>query len=281
MSVLSRPMVATDALVLRAWPTGETSVVASLLTAGHGFLRVIAKGARAGASALRPLVQPGRLVAVECGLDPARELQYLRGGSALLDPLAIGNSLERTAYLLAGMELIDRCRPAAGPDEALFGLCRRFVQMLSCAPAEAAARLYFGLELGLLSVHGFAPTLEACAVCGVGVPLAEDPGVVFSAGAGGVVCPACAAGAPGDGRWSVCAGTVALLKALEADPQPRTADGGASRNDREAGILLHRFLGYHLPGYRLPAGLDLLRAGRRPAAAGAAAQKGDAWSTRR
>jgi len=29
---------------------------------------------------------------------------------------------------------------------------------------------------------------------------------------------------------------------------------------REVGALLHRFLGYHLPGYRLPAALDLLRA---------------------
>jgi hypothetical protein len=31
---------------------------------------------------------------------------------------------------------------------------------------------------------------------------------------------------------------------------------------RELGSLLHRFLGYHLPGYRLPAALDLLRAGK-------------------
>ena len=29
---------------------------------------------------------------------------------------------------------------------------------------------------------------------------------------------------------------------------------------RELGALLHRFLGYHLPGYRLPAALELLRA---------------------
>ena len=31
---------------------------------------------------------------------------------------------------------------------------------------------------------------------------------------------------------------------------------------REVGGALHRFLGYHLPGYRLPTALDLLRAGK-------------------
>ena len=33
---------------------------------------------------------------------------------------------------------------------------------------------------------------------------------------------------------------------------------------RDWGVMLHRFLEYHLPGYRLPAALDLLRT-RRPA----------------
>lgn len=90
MSVLTKPSAASDALVLRAWPCGETSVIASLLTRELGFVKVLAKAARRPRSRLRPLVEPGRLLNVEFGLDPARELQYLRGGSVLLDPLAEG-----------------------------------------------------------------------------------------------------------------------------------------------------------------------------------------------
>ena len=46
MSVLSRPVAGTDALVLRAWPCGETSAVVSLLTRDEGFVKVLAKAAR-------------------------------------------------------------------------------------------------------------------------------------------------------------------------------------------------------------------------------------------
>jgi len=261
VSVLPRPVAATDALVLRAWPAGETSVVASLLTERHGYLRVIAKGARAAASAVRPLVQPGRLVAVECGLDAARELQYLRGGAVLLDPLADGNSLERTAFLLGAVELLDRCRPAGDQEAALFPLCRDFAQMLSCAAPEACGRLYYALELGLLALHGLAPELVCCAACGSD-PHAGPGAAAFSPAAGGVVCAGCARrGRVGDARF-VSPPALALLRTLAPGLAGAVAACAGGWVAREAGVLLHRFLDYHLPGYRLPAGFDLLRAGR-------------------
>ena len=55
MGVMSRPAASTEALVLRAWPCGETSAVVSLLTRDHGYVKVIAKAARSGRSRLRPL----------------------------------------------------------------------------------------------------------------------------------------------------------------------------------------------------------------------------------
>ncbi|NCQ33592.1 hypothetical protein GW813_00675, partial [bacterium] len=70
MSVLPRPVACTDALVLRSWPCGETSAIASYLTRDHGYVKVIAKAARRPRSQLRPLVEPGRLIGVEFGLDP-------------------------------------------------------------------------------------------------------------------------------------------------------------------------------------------------------------------
>jgi DNA repair protein RecO len=261
LSLLPQPAVATDAVVLKTWPTGETSVVASLLTAQCGYLRVIAKGARLAVSALRPLVQPGRLVAIECGHTPGRELQFLRGGSVLLDPLAELNSLERTAHLLAAVELIERCRPAEESAAALCELCRDFLGMLSSAPPGRCAALFYAFELGLLRLHGLLPVLDECAVCGAPLLLPGAAGARFSPAAGGAVCGRCAAGGKAeDGRPLAEESLAALRFCAAAGGQP--AEAASPWALREVGIALHRFLAYHLPGYRLPAGLDLLRAGR-------------------
>lgn len=263
MGILSQPATASDAVVLRTWPSGETSVVASLLTERHGYVRVIAKGARSARSALRPLVQPGRLAALEFGLDPRRDLQYLRGGQLVLDPLAAANSLERTAFLLAAVEIVDRCRPSGAREERLFDLCRRFLQVLSCAAPGGEASLFYAFELALLDLQGLAPVLDSCAGCGAGMPSRGGVGLDFSPEAGGAVCPDCAAaGAGRDGRrlGRDVLGIMRALARADALAKPPEPD---RRQAREVGILLHGFLTYHLPEYRLPAGLDLLRAPRR------------------
>jgi DNA repair protein RecO (recombination protein O) len=267
MSLLPQPVASSDALVLRTWPTGETSIIASLLTRDCGYVRVIAKSARGPRSVLRPLVQPGRLVNLEFTQVSGRDLQYLRGGSLLLDPLARAESLEKNAYLLAAVELVDRCRPAESREEGLFALCEDFLRMLCCAPAGGEAGLFYSFELALLARHGVAPALESCAACGA--PLAAEEGeVLFSPAAGGVICRRCRAAREGEAGRSIDREVWRALRELAA----RRPDGPAPAPlprpvERELGILLHRFLGYHLPGYRLPAALDLLR----PPAAGPAA----------
>jgi DNA repair protein RecO (recombination protein O) len=275
MSLLPQPVVSSDALVLRTWDTGETSVIASLLTAGHGYVRVIAKSARRPRSALRPLVQPGRLVNLEFGLVAGRELQYLRGGGVLLDPLARAGSLEKSAYLLAAVELVDRCRLAGTGGTGLFALCEGFVRMLSCAPPGGEAGLFYALELALLARQGVAPSLNACAACGAALP-PEAAGLRFSPALGGAVCRTCGGLREGDAGRRLRPESWRALRELAgrgpAVPPPAPSPRPVAR---DVGILLHHFLGYHLPGYRLPAALDLLRRPyARPAPPAAAAREG-------
>ncbi len=275
MGVVTRPAAATDALVLRAWPCGETSAVASLLTRDHGYVKVIAKAARRPLSTLRPLVEPGRLVAVEFSLDPARELQYLRGGGVELDPLGGEPTLERSAYLLGALELVDRCRPASAlardesAETGLFAVCDAFLRMLSSPAGPDPALAFFAFEWELLDRHGLAPELAHCSACGLAAAEVAPATRRFSAAEGGLMCGACARGGADEGCRPLGDEALALLAALStaglaaaADPAPVTP---AVR--REVGGHLHRFLGYHLPGYRLPGALDLLRAAR-PAAIG-------------
>ncbi len=262
MSVLPRPAASGRGLVLRTWPTGETSVVASVLTAEHGLVRLMAKGARQTRSRLRSLVQPGRLADLEYSLDPDRELQYLRGGSLALDPLATATTLERTAYLLAALEIVDRCRPGHGHETGLFTLCQEYVQVLSCADAGIEAALYYAFEVALLDLQGVRPLLEDCTQCGRDRGDLSEGALWLSPAAGGMVCAACAEGGAAAGARPLTADALARWNDLAAAPQHWPATILSRASARDWGVMLHRFLEYHLPGYRLPTALDLLRAGR-------------------
>jgi len=285
MGVMTRPEASTEALVLRSWPCGETSTVTSLLTRDHGYVKVIAKGARGERSRLRPLIEAGRLVTVEFSLDPQRELQFLRGGEVDLDPMSDGATLERSAYLLGAMELVDRCRPlglavaaeAAGPGRGgdadaaaagdLFEVCGRFVRMLSSRSCSCPALLFFSFEWELLARHGMAPEVSACVSCGTDQAELEPSSLRFSAAEGGLVCGACSLrDGVNNGRPLGAEALTHLRTMAHLGVAPESAAGGPSALPRpmrrELGALLHRFLGYHLPGYRLPAALDLLRAGK-------------------
>ncbi len=259
MTLLPQPVVAGDALVLRTWPTGETSVIASLLTAEHGYVRVLAKSARRPRSALRPLVQPGRLVSVEFNLAPGRELQYLRTGSVLLDPVTAEGGLDRAAFLLAAVELVDRCRPSDAQERQLFALCHDYVRVLSCAAPGSEASLYYAFELALLELQGVGPALDACIGCGRNVS-DERPVCWFDPAGGGVVCSRCGTRSTGGTARTLAPEVLATLRGLaEGSAGKLVAVELARAVARETGILLHRFLAYHLPGYRLPTALDLLR----------------------
>lgn len=261
MGVLAKPTISSDAVVLRAWSYGETSVIASLLTEAGGFVKVVAKTARRARSPLRPLVEPGRLVTVEFSWDLGRTLQYLRGGSVRLDPMSCGVDLEKSAFLLAALELTDRCRCNPGEasslaTENLFGVCDAFIRMLSSQANANPARLFFAFEWLLLKNHGLDPEVGVCAVCGTSLAPGEIRGNIwFQAGDGGAVCHNCG----GAGR-PLSLDALEEFRFYDAGVDPETSRRPMSRVlRREVGAHLHHFLGFHLPGYRLPVALDLLR----------------------
>ena len=266
MGILPQPSVSTDAVVLRVWPAGETSVIASLLTRQQGFVRVLAKAARRPLSRLRPLVEPGRLVNVDFSLNTNRELQYLRSGSVNHDPMTCGLNLERSAFLLSALELVDRCRPRMAPDadstaEELFAVCDAFIRMLSSSTEVGPTRLFFAFEWQLLRKHGLDPEVSCCSACGKPALSEDGSGTIwFSAAEGGLICSFCGRG--GVGRPL----STAALKEFNAFDTGIFLDQKEDMSRalrREVGAHLHRFLGFHLPGYRLPTALDLLRPVKR------------------
>lgn len=271
MGVLAKPTAHTPALVLRTFSCGETSCIASLLTRDQGFVKVMAKGVRARGSRLRSLVEPGRLVEVDFSLDPARDLQYLRGGHVTLDPMSEDASLEKSAFLLGALELIDRCRPLdQGPGPAftpeLFAICEEFVRVLSSASCRGPALLFFAFEWELLARHGMAPEIDSCISCGTSLADLAGTTLWFSPGEGGLLCDDCSRQGV-TGKKPLGPAALAILGDLAHHGLQQDVAQPLSRTmRREVGAALHQFLGYHLPGYRLPTALELLRK-RAPLAA--------------
>jgi DNA repair protein RecO (recombination protein O) len=260
VGILPRPSLSSDAVVLRSWSCGETSVISSLLTREKGFIRIIAKAARRPKSRLRALVEPGRLVNVDFSLAPERELQYLRSGSVLLDPMTFNLDLERSAYLLAALELVDRSRPLQSTDgggaaEDLFPVCDAFIRMLSCDPESDPARLFFALEWQLLRNHGLAPEVDHCSSCGN--PHEIRGALWFNSAEGGLVCHTCGRKGGGFPLSREALGEFGIYDTGVVFEGKLKSMRRVLR--REVGAHLHRFLGFHLPGYRLPTALDLLR----------------------
>lgn len=260
MSLLPQPTGSGRAVILRRWPAGESSLVASALVEGHGLLRLLAKGARQPRSRLRPLVEPGRLADLEFSLYRDRDLQYLRGGCLVLDPLAGAARLEQSAYLQAAVELVDRCQPGHGHESGLFRLCQAYLQVLSSAAAGCEAGLFYAFEVALLDLLGMRPLLEACTRCGRGAAQLRAGGHWLSPAAGGLVCGSCAAQGAGAGATPLGEAHLAAWSTIAAAPDAWPTEALPRALARDWGVVLHRFLACHLPGYRLPAALLLLKA---------------------
>jgi hypothetical protein len=112
-----------------------------------------------------------------------------------------------------------------------------------------------------------APEVSSCVSCGADPAKGGGSSLRFSPAEGGVVCGGCSATQGINEGRPLGLEALGFLQAM-AMPGTDLTVAAVGENElprpmrRELGALLHRFLGYHLPGYRLPAALDLLRAGK-------------------
>jgi recombinational DNA repair protein (RecF pathway) len=182
----------------------------------------------------------------------------------VLDPLQGLATLERSACLLGALEIIDRCRPGDGHETGLFALCEAFVQVLSCADAGREMAHFYAFEIALLDLMGVRPRVASCTQCDRARVEGVGEGLWLSPAAGGLVCSRCVKASAASGGFAEARPLTAAALAAWADlaAAPRTWPRAplARTVAHDWGVMLHRFLEYHLPGYRLPAALALLRA---------------------
>lgn len=181
------PLVRTPALVLHAFPYGDTSKILRLLTPELGLRSVIAKGARSPKSRFGGVLEPFTEGEAQFNLREGRDLFTLSGFSLVRSRQGIGRDLASFtgASLIAEIALrVGTEEPHAELFELLTAVLDRLAQPSTTPAATALTALW-----ALIGMVGFQPAMEVCVRCARRLEPDEDSR--FDVEAGGVVCITC------------------------------------------------------------------------------------------
>jgi DNA repair protein RecO (recombination protein O) len=183
-------VVSTPAIVLHAFPYGETSKIVRLVTPGHGVLSAIAKGAQRTKSKFGARLQPLSDGIAQLYLKPTRELQTLAQFDLEHERMELTHDVTRYASASALAELVLRFSPEE-PHPEIYALLGSLLDSLATVESASVPQASLGAVWAVVGALGFAPALDHCAVDGRAV--GEGP-ADFSVADGGFVCSGCARG---------------------------------------------------------------------------------------
>jgi len=227
------PTYRDEAIVLRTHKLGEADRIVTMLGRSRGKIRAVAKGVRRTGSRFGSRLEPFMLVDLQCyegrSLDTVTQAVTVGAFGA-----AIAADYQKYTAASAIVEAADRLTDDdGGPQQyaLLVGALR------SLARAEHTPGLTLdSYLLRALSIAGWAPSLDECAVTGE-----PGPHTTFVIQSGGVVAERVAP--PGAPR--VDTGTLGLLAALLAGDWA-VAEGADERTRSRASGLIAAYAQFHL-----------------------------------
>jgi len=242
-----------DALVLRTYRLGETSLIVSLLTGEHGQMRCVAKGARSPKSRFGSSLMPGVRLRAVVYRKLSRDLQLLSKTDIVRAWPTLWEDPERFVALSSVLEFLDRAAYGETGDPALLDLACDTLQAMSGAPVPALEPLLRGFEVQACDRLGYAPELAACLECRQ--PLRE--GGLFHPVRGGLLCGA-PCGREG-GAFRISERARLTLLGLLTQPVGALAGWAAERYPgAEVARAVERFLAAHISRFE---GLKAARVG--------------------
>ncbi len=227
-------VVTTDAIILQAFPYGDTSRILRLLTRDYGVRSVIARGATRPKSRYSGLLELFTQGTASFYLKQNQELLTLSAFDLVRGRQALGADLMRFggASLLSEMIL----RTASEENQpALFDRLRDAFDTLTEADTAAIEATTLAQTWALVAALGFAPSLEQCVNCGRTIEPTED--TRFSYSAGGALCGDCRDA--GGGSALPAHARDALIRMMSAEPVPMELTAGHWS-------LLERYLDHHV-----------------------------------
>jgi len=184
------PSRETPAIILSVKDYGEADRLVTFLTPERGRLTGVAKHARKSQKRFAHCLEPLSRVVLFLSERPRRDMEFLEKGEAVRSFPALRRDLVR---LGAGAILGALAAEMASPPEATAGVFSALEIALTLldegAPPES---LLPGFLLHLIKLGGYGLSLNRCQACGQ----EPQPPIVVSLPQGGVLCGACAKGAP-------------------------------------------------------------------------------------
>ncbi|MEO5510841.1 MAG: DNA repair protein RecO [Longimicrobiales bacterium] len=227
-------VVTTDAIILQAFPYGDTSRILRLLTRDHGVRSAIARGATRPKSRYSGLLELFTEGAASLYLKQNQELLTLSGFELIRGRQALGNDLMR----FGGASLLSEIVLRTGSEEAqpaLYDQLAAALDTLAAAHSDTIESIILAETWALVAALGFAPSLAECVSCARNI--ADDEDTRFSYSAGGALCADCRDS--GGGSALPAHARAALAQMLEGLPAQLQLTAGHWS-------LLERYLDHHV-----------------------------------
>jgi DNA repair protein RecO (recombination protein O) len=196
--------LATSAVVLRAWPYGESDKVVCFFTESFGKLKGIAKGAKRSRKRFANSLEPFSVVNLHWQERPHAELAFLLSADLIFTFKKLDSSLEKITLAAYLVEIVDGLLGERDANPPVFHHLKNGLQSINDG-AMAPLQFLTAFELELLRLVGYQPTVDSCKRCGL-FHNAPKASWHFSPGEGGLLCGRCATG-----RESLHIGPAALL----------------------------------------------------------------------
>ncbi len=233
-------IVQTEALVVRSYRLGETSLIVSLFTREFGLLRCVAKGARGPKSRFGASLEPGVRVNAVVYRKLTRDLQLLSKTDIVEALPALWENPDRFGAATQVLEFLERAAYGESGDPELMDLATATLRAMSTAPPACLELIVRGFEIQACERLGYAPQLTACLECRK--PL--DQGGLFHPVRGGLLCESCGGG---QGSFRLSERARRTMVAMSAQPIETLGGWIAERYPgAEVAKAVERFLMAHL-----------------------------------
>ncbi len=175
-----------EAVVLRAHDLGEADRILSLMTAGSGLRRAVAKGVKRTRSKFGGRLEPFTLLHVV--LHEGRNLDTVVQAEIIESHASLRADFDKFLFGEAMLEMIEKSLHEDQSVPRLFDALCVTLDVLEGAVADPAL-LLAAFELKVCALIGYHPHLDHCLHCGRKI---EDESACLDMAGGGVACLACA-----------------------------------------------------------------------------------------
>ena len=247
------PIEKTDGLVIKTQKFQETSKIAVLFTRDFGKIPLIAKGTRKTDSKLGGILETSNLLSIIFYYKPGRNVHLIKECDIIEPFIKIRDDFQKMTICYAIIEVLNRTIVEEDPNKNLFVLLVKTLESLNNTNKNNM-NIYWYFVLKLLDILGFNINFSTCNECSKTLAANEAH---FTIEKGGLLCKKCLSSNNID--TIISPDTFRILCKLQEIPVSSIYNLKPSkRNSIEINEILHRFMRYHVEGFRIPVSLGML-----------------------